>query len=199
MLRFDGGVNIEPVTLTGARVQLVPLSLEHLDALCEIGLDPTLWQLTGGRNTTRDDMRAYIERALARDDTQPFATTLVETGEVVGCTRFAEISVHHRRAEIGWTWVGVPWQRSFVNTEAKLLMLRHVFDTWGFQRVELKTHIRNEASRNAILRIGATQEGILRRHMIQPDGSTRDSVLFSITDDEWPEVRTRLEKMCQRD
>lgn len=185
-------MNVEPVILQGPQVRLVPLSLDHLDALCAIGLDEELWRWTGGRIETADEMRAYIERALAREDALPFATTLRETGEVVGCTRFGNIAPEHRRVEIGWTWVARKWQRTFVNTEAKFLMLRHAFETWKCHRVEIVTHARNEASRQAIERIGATLEGILRRHRVQPDGTIRDTALYAIVDGDWAEVRADL-------
>ena len=190
----DPRVQVEPVILEGKRVRLVPLEQGHLDALGAIGLDPALWEWTGGRIQTHNGMRAYIERALSRPDTLAFATTIRETHEVVGCTRFGNISVEHRRVEIGWTWIARPWQRSFVNTEAKLLMLRHAFEDWGCQRVELKTHEKNARSRAAIERLGARFEGTLRKHMIQPDGTSRDTVYYAITDDEWPAVSEHLQE-----
>jgi RimJ/RimL family protein N-acetyltransferase len=119
----------------------------------------------------------------------------VHLGEdrVTGSTRFGAISREHRRVEIGWTFVGRPWQRTAVNTEAKYLMFRHAFESWGCRRVELKTSTRNERSRAAILRLGAVPEGVFRSHMVQSDGSRRDTIYFSILDTEWPDVRTRLE------
>lgn len=191
-------MKVEPVTLEGPRVRLVPLRPDHLDAFCEIGLDPSIWTFTGGQHMTRDAMQAYIERALARDDALAFATTLTATGEVVGSTRFGAISTEHRRVEIGWTWIAPARQRSFVNTEAKLLMLTHAFETWRCQRVEFKTHVRNQRSRTAIERLGAKQEGVFRKHMIQPDGTIRDTVYYSIVDDEWPDVRGRLHELAQQ-
>ena len=143
-------------------------------------------------------MRRYVEAALAEQaagTALPFATVLREGDVVVGSTRFGSIAPEHRRVEIGWTWIAPPWQRTAVNTEAKLLMLRHAFETWGCRRVELKTNARNARSRAAMLRIGAREEGILRKHMINADGSARDSVYFSVVDDEWPAVRERLEAM----
>ena len=188
----------EPVRLEGTHVVLEPLSLDHLPALCEVGCDPELWRLTVNSAETPDQMRAYVETALAehtRRVSLPFATVERATGRVVGSTRFGNIDVANRRMEIGWTWIGRPWQRTAVNTEAKLLMLRHAFETLGCMRVELKTDVLNERSRAAILRLGATQEGIFRKHQLTWTGRVRDSVWFSILDDEWPDVRARLESL----
>ncbi len=190
-------MKIEPVTLEGSYVRLEPLSLSHLDRLCEVGLDPELWRWTTTKLTNREDMSEYVKTAL-REQSEgmalPFVTLLNETGDVVGSTRFANIDRAHRHVEIGWTWIGVPWQRTAVNTEAKYLMLRHAFETMGCIRVEFKTDSLNERSRNALLRIGATQEGILRNHMIVHDGRYRHSVFFSIIDSEWPQVKRALEE-----
>ena len=187
-------------TLTGARVILEPLSLDHVDALCEIGLDPEIWKYTTSSVRDRNEMVAYIETALQwqRDGTAvPFATIDRASRRVVGSTRFANIAPEHKRAEIGWTWIAREFQRTHVNTEAKYLMLRLAFEEWKYLRVELKTSSRNERSRAAILRLGAVEEGTLRKHMINSDGSSRDSVYFSITDDEWPGVKARLEGMMR--
>jgi RimJ/RimL family protein N-acetyltransferase len=191
-------VNLAPVTLEGRVIRLEPLGLQHLDGLCAVGLDPSLWALTTVRVTNRDEMRAYVEAGLAEQragTALPFATVECATGTIVGTTRFANAVHEHARVEIGWTWIAPPWQRSAVNTEAKYLMLRHAFDVMGVRRVELKTSALNLRSRNAIRRIGATEEGTLRKHMINADGSARNSVYFSIIDDEWPAVRARLESM----
>lgn len=191
-------MNLAPVTLEGGVVRLEPLSLHHLDPLCAVGLDPSLWTHTTSRVASPAEMRRYVEAALAEQaagTALPFATVLRESDVVVGSTRFGSIAPEHRRVEIGWTWIAPPWQRTAVNTEAKLLMLRHAFETWGCRRVELKTNARNARSRAAMLRIGAREEGTLRKHMINADGSARDSVYFSVVDDEWPAVRERLEAM----
>ena len=179
--------------LEGKHVRLEPLALEHHAALCEVGLDPELWRWTGGHIDTAADLRAYIERALARPDAIPFATWSVADERFVGSTRFANVDGKNRKLEIGWTWIAPPWQRTAINTEAKYLMLRHAFESMDCLRVEFKTDARNEKSRNAILRIGATQEGILRQHMVNSRGERRDSVYFSILDSEWPEIKARLE------
>jgi RimJ/RimL family protein N-acetyltransferase len=130
---------------------------------------------------------AHLERA--------FATIDLASGAVVGSTRFMAINRDHRRAEIGFTFLARRWQRSYVNTEAKYLMLRHAFEAWGCNRVEFITDVLNTKSRQAILRLGAKKEGVLRKHMIMRDGRVRDSVLYSVIESEWPGVRSGLEAM----
>jgi N-acetyltransferase len=192
-------MEITPVTLQGTRIRMEPLSLDrHFEGLAEIGLDPELWRWTLSVATTREDLRSYLEEALrmqAEGSALPFATVDQATGRVLGCTRFGNIEPKHRRAEIGWTWVGRGSQRSHVNTEAKYLMLRHAFEIWKCVRVELKTNALNRKSRDAIVRIGAKEEGILRKHATSDSGVLRDTVYYSITDDEWPAVKARLESM----
>ena len=188
----------EPPVLQGPRIRLEPLSLEHLGGLCAAGLEPELWRLTSNRVDDADAMRRYVETALAwqRAGTSvPFATIDQATGEVVGSTRFANIAPEHRRAEIGWTWLARRWQRTHANTEAKYLMLEHAFERWQLARVEFKTSALNQASRAAIARLGAVEEGTLRRHMVNPDGSSRDTVYFSIIAEEWDAVKRRLRGM----
>jgi RimJ/RimL family protein N-acetyltransferase len=191
-------MNLAPVTLEGRVVRLEPLGLEHLDALCAVGLEPSLWAFTTVQITTPAEMRGYVETALAEQragTALPFATVERASGTVVGTTRFANAVHEHARVEIGWTWIAPRWQRTGVNTEAKLLMLRHAFEALRVRRVELKTSALNLRSRAAIRRIGATEEGTLRKHMINADGSARHSVYFSVLDDEWPAVQARLEAM----
>lgn len=192
-------MEVIPVTLQGIRIRLEPLALDrHFEGLAEIGLDSELWRWTLNIVETRDDLLRYLEEALraqAERKALPFATVDRATGRVLGCTRFGNIEPDHRRAEIGWTWVGRPFQRTHVNSEAKYLMLCHAFDTWHCGRVELKTNALNRRSREAILRIGAKEEGTLRKHAISDRGIVRDTVYFSITDDEWPAVKARLESM----
>jgi RimJ/RimL family protein N-acetyltransferase len=178
-----------------------PLTLEHVGALSEVGLDPAIWALTPNRMSSEAEMRDWVRQALAEQQAGtalPFATVERASGRVVGSTRFGSYVPEHQRVEIGWTWIAPPWQRTAVNTEAKLLMLTHAFETLGCRRVELKTSSRNERSHAAILRIGATREGTLRQHMINPDGSSRDTVYFSILDGEWSDVKARLQEMLQR-
>ncbi|MEL7170324.1 MAG: GNAT family protein [Bacteroidota bacterium] len=190
------------VLLEGTHVRLEPLTLGHLDALCEVGLDPELWRWTTSTVHDRDDMRVYIEAALKgqrRGRMRPFATIHRASGRVVGSTRFGNIVPEHRRAEIGWTWVARPWQRTAVNTEAKGLMLRHAFEEMGCQRVEIKTDVLNARSRAAILRLGATEEGILRQHVVTATGRTRDTIYYSILADEWPRVDAALQARLNHD
>jgi N-acetyltransferase len=194
-------MNIEPLTLHGRHVRLEPLTRAHLDALVEVGLEEDLWRWTVSQIRTRDDMRTYMEEAFseqAHGTALPFVTIEQTSNHVAGSTRFANIDREHRRAEIGWTWVASHWQRTAVNTEAKYLMLCHAFETWGCIRVELKTDALNARSRAAILRIGASEEGTFRNHMITESGRFRDTVYFSILDREWPEVRRRLEERLSR-
>ncbi len=149
---------IEPVVLEGRHIRLEPLTLDHLDALCAVGLDEDLWRWSPRPVRTREDMRAYVEKALdgqRAGHMAPFATVERASETVVGSTRYGNIDLAHRRLEIGWTWVARPWQRTAVNTEAKLLMLGHAFERIGCHRVELKTDRLNERSRRAILRLGA--------------------------------------------
>ena len=190
-------LQIQPVTLEGRHIRLEPLTLDHHAGLCEIGLEPELWRWIPAPVKSREDMLDYIRLALQwqSDGTAlPFATVEQSTGQVVGSTRYMNIDKPNRHVEIGATWIGRPWQRTAVNTEAKYLMLRHAFETLGCFRVELKTDVLNQQSRNAILRIGASQEGIFRKHVLCTDGRLRDSVYFSIIDSEWPGVKARLEE-----
>lgn len=188
---------LEPVVLEGAQVRLEPLNLGHVDALCIVGLDPDLWQWIPTQVRDKAEMRAYVEEALTQQRqgvSLPFATLLKGSGQAIGSTRYMNIDLKNRRVEIGATWIGRPWQRSAVNTEAKYLMLRHAFDRLRCIRVELKTDVLNERSRNAIQRLGAKEEGVLRRHVITASGRARDTVYYSILEDEWPAVRLSLER-----
>jgi RimJ/RimL family protein N-acetyltransferase len=187
---------LAPVTLAGRYVRLEPLASEHIDALAEVGLDPDLWRWTTSQVTNRDEMAAYVQAALAGQaagSALPFVTVEQASGRIIGSTRYGNIDLANRRVEIGWTWVARPWQRTAVNTEAKYLMLRHAFETLGCLRVELKTDVLNERSRRAIGRIGGREEGILRKHVITQSGRVRDTVYFSIIDDEWPAAKAALE------
>jgi len=188
-------MKVIPMTLKGEHVQLEPLQIEHVEQLCEFGLADDLWRLTVNQNKTPDDMRRYVETALEEQRkglSVPFATRELGSNKIVGSTRFGNIDAGNRKAEIGWTWINPQWQRTFVNTEAKLLMLTHAFEVWNCIRVELKTDALNEKSRNAILRIGAKEEGVLRNHMITDGGRYRDSVFFSIIEGEWESVKMNL-------
>lgn len=185
----------EPVVLAGRHVRLEPLTADHVEPLAEVGLDPALWRWTTTQIESVDDMRRYVATALAEQAagrSLPFATVALPTGTVIGSTRFGNIEPAHRRAEIGWTWITPAHQRTAANTEAKLLMLTHAFETWDCVRVELKTDVLNERSRAAIQRLGAREEGILRQHMVVPGPRLRDTVYYSIVAAEWPDVRARL-------
>lgn len=189
-------MKLEPVTLEGRSVRLEPLAVSHHAALCEVGLDAELWRLIPYRVSTVDEMRDYIGSALeaqAAGTAIPFATVERASGRVIGSTRFMNIDAANRRVEIGATWIAKPWQRTAINTEAKYLMLRHAFETLGCIRVELKTDAVNQQSRQAILRIGAREEGTLRQHMVTWSGRLRDTVYYSILDSEWPGVKANLE------
>ncbi len=194
-------MEIHPITLEGRAVRLEPLSLKHHAQMCEAGLDFDLWHWTTQNVRTPKDMRSYIEQALgdqARGTSLPFATIDQASGKVIGSTRYLNIDVSNLRVEIGATWLAKPWQRTAANTEAKYLMLRHAFEKFGCIRVELKTDSLNQRSRDAILRLGAKEEGTLRNHMLTWTGRIRHTVYFSIIDSEWPEVKARLEAMLTR-
>ncbi len=188
-------MKIEAVTLEGKSVRLAPLKLEHLSELYETASDESLWLLTANVIKSRDDLRRYVETALdeqTRKVSLPFVTVEKSTNKITGSTRFGNIDVRNRKTEIGWTWINPKWQRTAINTEAKLLMLTHAFEFWKCVRVELKTDALNEKSRKAIARIGAKEEGIFRKHLITDAGRFRDTVYFSIIDSEWQTVKANL-------
>ncbi len=191
------GSQLDPVTLVGKRVRLVPMSMEHREAFCHIGLDPTLWARTTIRIQTPEEMSAYMQEALdgyAAGTSLPFAIVLQEAGTVVGTTRFHSIASSHFRREIGFTWVGRPWQRTGINTEAKYLLLTHAFEDCECQRIEFKSDVDNEPSCLALEGIGATKEGVLRSFMFSRHAGMRDVALFSIVASEWPRVKARLQQ-----
>ena len=194
-------MKIDPVTLSGRHVRLEPLTSAHIEPMFAAAADPELWRWTLTHIASIEDMRDYVDAALAgqRAGTAlPFATLDASTGEVIGSTRFGNIDTSNRRVEIGWTWLRRDRQRTACNTEAKYLMLCHAFDVLGCIRVELKTDALNQQSRAAILRIGAVEEGILRAHLITATGRVRDSAMYSILDREWPGVRESLEERLSR-
>jgi len=187
---------VAPVTLEGRHVRLEPLSQGHHAGLVAIGLDEELWRWIPFPVGTPQEMAAYIATALeeqARGVSLPFALIEKASGRAIGCTRYGNIDRVNQRVEIGWTWVAREWQRTSVNTEAKYLLLRHAFESLGCMRVELKTDSLNEKSRNAILRIGAREEGTFRNHMITASGRVRHTVYFSIVDAEWAAVKAGLQ------
>ena len=190
-------MRIESVILEGESIRLEPLRVEHVESLWQAGNDESLWRWTANVITSEVEMRDYVETALdeqRRAVSLPFVTVEKSANRIVGSTRFGNIDVKNRRAEIGWTWINPRWQRSRINTEAKFLMFRHAFETWKCIRVELKTDVLNEKSRNAIRRIGAIEEGVLRRHAITDTGRIRDTVYFSVLDAEWAAVKSNLER-----
>jgi RimJ/RimL family protein N-acetyltransferase len=212
-------LEIQPVALEGQHVRLEPLSFAHEDALNTAAADGEMWNTRVTIIPRPEGMKDYIQFALdglaqknqlpfvivrKSGDTQNAATSdgavarplgraQSNQDEIVGSTRFYEIFPKDRKCAIGYTWLAKSAQRTPVNTECKLLLLTHAFESWKCVRVELITDVLNEQSRNAILRLGAKQEGILRKHLILPSGRMRDSVFFSITDEEWPEVKSRLQ------
>ena len=166
-------MKVEPVTLEGEFVCLEPLRIEHHAALLEVAIDPELWRWTGANIETGDDLERYMEYALDEQKqgwALPFATISKAAKKPVGSTRFGNIDARSRHVEIGWTWIGRPWQRTALNTEAKLLMLRHAFEVLGCLRVEFKTDVLNQQSRAAISRLGAKEEGVMRKHLVTERG-----------------------------
>jgi RimJ/RimL family protein N-acetyltransferase len=191
------GMNVEEVTLEGARLRLEPLTRSHQAMLCAVGLDDELWRWIPKPVRTAEEMAEYVAFALAEQAAGralPFAIIDKATGQAIGSTRYGAIEPAHRRVEIGWTWLAKPYHRTAANTEAKYLLLRHAFETLACIRVELKTDSLNERSRAAICRIGAREEGILRNHMITASGRLRHTVYYSIIAEEWPEVKQGLER-----
>lgn len=186
---------VRPVVLEGSLVRLEPLARAHLDDLAAVALDPAIWRWMVDRPADRAALAAWIDTAVAATAAGrelAFATIDRASGRAVGSTRFLAIVPEHRRLEIGWTWLGPGYQRTGLNREAKLLQLDHAFDVLDANRVEFKTDSRNDASRAALLGIGATFEGIFRDHMVMPDGPLRHSAWYSIIRPEWPAVRERL-------
>ncbi|MEW5985437.1 MAG: GNAT family protein [Chloroflexota bacterium] len=194
-------LDIHPLTLTGRVVRLEPLSLSHAPDLLQVARDESIWRyMLYGAVTSEEAMRAYVQDLLTRQaqgTDLPFAVIHLASGRAVGSTRFMDIRPSHRGLEIGGTWYGLAYQRTAVNTECKYLLLRHAFEVYGCIRVQLKTDLRNERSQRAIERLGAIREGVLRNHVITPDGTIRHSVMYSIVDSEWPAVKDRLEVLLR--
>jgi len=189
---------VTPVTLEGSAVRLEPIRRQHAEIFWNVAKDALdgIFQWIPYRMQTREDFQHLVEKIFEeqeRGDSVAFATVERGSGQVIGSTRFMNIDRANRRVEIGSTWIAPAWQRTAINTEAKYLMLRHAFEVWKCFRVELKTDALNQRSRNAILRIGAKEEGTLRKHVLTWTGRVRDSVYFSVLDGEWPEVKSALE------
>ena len=190
---------VTPLTLEGSVVRLEPLRADHSEFFWDVAKDALedVFRWIPYPMRTPEDFQRLVDKTLAeqeRGESVAFATVERGSGRVIGSTRFMNIDRANRRVEIGSTWLAPAWQRTAVNTEAKYLMLRHAFEAWQCFRVELKTDALNQKSRNAILRIGAKEEGTLRRHVVTWTGRVRDSVYFSILDSEWPEVKAKLEE-----
>lgn len=194
-------MQIEPIILDGQFIRLEPLTITHHAGLCEVGLEGDLWRWTPKQVKNPEEMKLYIEEALtaqAAGTALPFASMERATNRVIGSTRFGNIDGPNRRVEIGWTWLGLQWQRTAANTEAKYLMLSHAFEQWNCHRVEFKTDSLNETSRRALLRIGAREEGTLRNHMLTDTGRLRHTVYYSVVDAEWPGVKRSLRRRLYR-
>jgi RimJ/RimL family protein N-acetyltransferase len=191
-----------PVTLTGRFVRLEPLSEAHIPGLASVGCDERIWRLMlYGAIRTEEQMRGWVLEILRRQAAGtdlPFAVVHLASGRVAGATRYLEMRPEHKGLEVGGTWYGLEFQHTAVNTECKYLLLEYAFETLGCIRVQLKADLRNERSWQAIERLGAKREGILRNHYIMPDGAHRDSVFYSILDREWPAVKSRLEGFIDR-
>ena len=186
---------VEPVTLEGGIVRLEPLSRDHLEDLARVAFEGDLWRWVVVQPVDVAELRAWLESALAEAATGaevPFATIDLASGRAVGSTRFMSIAAEHRRLEIGWTWIGLAYQRSGANREAKLLQLTHAFETLGANRVEFKTDSMNRKANPGLLGIGATLEGTFRNHMVMPGGRIRHSNYYSVTREDWPVVKATL-------
>jgi RimJ/RimL family protein N-acetyltransferase len=190
-------MRIESVVLEGKHVRMEPLTLAHHEALWEAGSDARIFTWFPAPVCSREDMREFIETAMAQQAAGialPFVTVERASGSVAGSTRFNNFDYANKKVEIGWTWLALRFQRTSCNTEAKYLMLRHAFETLQLNRVEFKTDSLNEASRRALLRIGAKEEGTFRNHIVTASGRLRHSVWFSVIAEEWPAVKVILEE-----
>jgi RimJ/RimL family protein N-acetyltransferase len=196
---LDTAPDVTPMCLEGRWVRLIPLSDDHAGDLYAAGRDAEIWRyMPRPPFASVADARGFIEEALVVSSQLPFAIVERASGRAVGSTRYFDIRHEHRGLEIGWTWIGVAHQRTSVNTECKRLLLGHAFENLGMLRVQLKTDARNVKSQRAIERIGGVKEGVLRAHMIMPDGFVRDSVMYSITARDWPGVKRKLEELEAR-
>ena len=191
---------VKPVVLTDSAVRLEPLAQEHAQGLYNRGRSAADWAyMPRACFVDLADTRQWIEEALEAENQLAFAVVETGKGKPVGSTRYLNIRPAHRSLEIGWTWLGSDWQRTVVNTQAKRLLLTHAFEQLGCLRVEFKTDLRNTRSQNALERIGATREGVLRRHMIVQDDHARDSVYYSVIREEWPAVKEHLAALLSRE
>ncbi len=195
-------MEVKPIILQGKHVRLEPMTEAHIPALAEIGVGHAFWDfMVYGEMNSVEDMRGWVVDILARAENGtdlPFVVIHLASGRVAGATRYLNIMPRDRGLEIGGTWYGTEFQRTAVNTECKYLLLSHAFETLSCIRVQLKTDLRNERSQKAIERIGAVKEGVLRNHMVLPNGHYRHSVYYSILDIEWSQVKEKLEEMLAR-
>ncbi len=192
---------VQPITLQGQHATLEPLAHAHEDALRRAAADGELWRLWYTSIAPPEKMGEYIATALDMREklgAMPFVVRANATGEIVGCTRYFHVDAPNRRLEIGYTWYAKSVQRTAINTECKILLLTHAFETLECVAVEFRTHWFNHASREAIARLGAKQDGVLRNHQISPDGSYRDTVVFSIIESEWPAVKRHLTYLLEK-
>ncbi len=194
-------MDVSPICLEGKYVRLEPLSLTHCDGLVEAARDGALWELRIAGIPTPDQMADWVERSVQAQEKcrqLSFSIHWQPTSAIVGTTSFLYIDTRNRKLEIGRTWLARSWQGTPVNTEAKFLMLQHAFEVWNCIRVQFITNVLNERARAAILRIGGKEEGVLRHHKLNQDGSYRDSVYYSIVNTEWPDVKAALLEKLQR-
>jgi len=185
---------IEAPVLEGERIRLEPLTRDHLPGLEEIAFDQNIWRYMMLHVSNRDELKAWIESAISAAGQVPWVTVLKSENRVIGSTRLIDLDLRNRTVEIGHTWLSPRFQGAGINPEAKLLQLRYAFEDLNLNRVAFKTHHENLQSQAAIRKLGAVYEGTFRNHMVMPDGSLRHSVWFSITREEWPQVRSRLEE-----
>jgi N-acetyltransferase len=188
-------VFLQPPTLENFRALLKPLREEDFEGLLAIGLEPSLWKVSSSKVETEEDLLSYLQTAIQQRKTGqsvPFTIIDKQTNRIAGCTRYGNIAFEHRKLEIGWTWLGVDFQKTGLNRACKYELLSYAFEKLGMLRVELKTDVLNTNSRQAMLKMGATEEGILRKHLITETGRSRDSVYYSIIDTEWPAIKERV-------
>lgn len=192
---MNSGLRVEPVVLEGRTLRLEPLEARHAEGLLEVA-DPVIFDYLFDYPDpwTLDGFRAYIDAIPRLPARLAFAIVDLHRGKAIGTTSYFDIRTEHLGLEIGYTWIGTAHQGTHVNPESKYLLLRHAFEVLGCVRVQLKTDLRNLQSQRAMEKLGARREGVLRRHMVRPDGYVRDTVLFAITDLDWPEVRSALEE-----
>jgi RimJ/RimL family protein N-acetyltransferase len=192
---------VEAITLRGRHATLEPLAREHEEGLRRAAADGELWRLWYTSIAPPEKMGEYVATALdmrERLGAMPFVVRDNASGNIVGCTRYFNVDAANRRLEIGHTWYAKRAQRSAINTECKLLLLTHAFEVLSCIAVEFRTHWFNQPSREAIARLGAKQDGVLRNHQLMPDGAKRDTVVFSIIDGEWPAVKRHLNYVLER-